>query len=173
VWFYFSILGIPINKSITIKICDMNNQLPLFSAGMKPVFKTASNPVWKRMPGKVTFESSETDFSIQFVHLNKEPKIEKVYFAFCYPFSYEDCEKMLDDYDKLYKEHKSIYYNREVPILSNEGRKLNLLTITSHLNKTEMREPVIDKMFSNKENINLRPFISYQPESTQENCQDL
>ena len=60
------------------------------------------------------------------------PKAAEVYFAYSFPFSYEDCEKMLRQLGKEARNLKEVYYRDEVMVNSCEQRSVHLLTISSH-----------------------------------------
>ena len=142
----------------------MNNQARLFSSGMKPVYRCTSTGEWKRIPGKCSYQCTNKEFSIEFVHVFNSLPDEKVFFAFTFPFSYTDCEDKLNRLQAKYGSHPSIYFHRETAILSCESRKMELLTITSHTNKTEEREPLIDGLFPlSKGDKSTRPFIFDKP----------
>jgi hypothetical protein len=65
-----------------------------------------------------------------------------VYFAYTFPFSYEDCEKNLEKLANEAKKMKSVYYCDEVLIRSPEGRRIHLLTVTSSEGETEDVESI-------------------------------
>ena len=69
------------------------------------------------------------------------------YFALTYPFSYSDCQKYLDNYEKIYSDHSQIYFHRELLGTTLEGRRLDLLTITGRNAETEEREEYIPELF--------------------------
>ena len=58
---------------------------------MRPVFKTTKNEKWKSIPTPLEFVDNDEDdclnvaFRFQFV-----PDIKEYWFAYCYPFSYEE-----------------------------------------------------------------------------------
>jgi len=64
-------------------------------------------------------------------------KNTEVFFAYSYPFSFQDCEAFLRYLYKETKSIKTIYYKDEILIKSPEKRPIHLLTVTSIENKEE------------------------------------
>ena len=78
--------------------------------------------------------NNSQQFILQFQHMFGYASTETTYFAFSYPFSYEESTEMLDLMEeKLTRpEHQSsIYFHREVLYYSLEGRKMEIVTISS------------------------------------------
>jgi hypothetical protein len=50
----------------------------------------------------------ENNFLMSFVHRIPDRRDSIIYFAFCFPFSYEECQKMLEKYDAELKYCKDI-----------------------------------------------------------------
>ena len=81
------------------------------------------------------------------------------YFAFCFPFSYAECQQMLARLDQQFApgEEKdpishpphpeSIYYHRDLLCQSVEGRRVDLLTVSSHHGITEEEEHSLEGIF--------------------------
>lgn len=62
------------------------------------------------------------------------PPSETVYFAFSYPWSYEDSQGKIDDIESkfaLAPPEKNLYFHRETIYHSIEGRKMEMMTISS------------------------------------------
>ncbi|NXX76891.1 CBPC5 protein, partial [Urocolius indicus] len=98
----------------------------------------------------------ETQFVLSFVHRFLEHRGATTYFAFCYPFSYTECQEMLAQLDSRFQECRhmspaspldSVYYHRELLCHSLDKRRVDLLTITSCHGMLEKREPRLDKLF--------------------------
>ena len=81
-------------------------------------------------------KEDDTELHFEFVF----PKHNQVFFAYSYPFSYEDSEKMLRILLKEAKSLKNIYYKDEILIKSYEGRSVHLLTLSSNGDKEDNRE---------------------------------
>ncbi|ERE67390.1 cytosolic carboxypeptidase-like protein 5 [Cricetulus griseus] len=164
-WFYFSVRGGTPGKLIKINIMNMNKQSKLYSQGMAPFVRTLpSRPRWERIRDRPTFEASsslgrktmtETQFVLSFVHRFVEGRGATTFFAFCYPFSYSDCQDLLNQLDQRFPENHSthssaldsIYYHRELLCYSLDGLRVDLLTVTSCHGLREDREPRLEQLF--------------------------
>uniref|UniRef100_A0A8C3T0M5 Cytosolic carboxypeptidase-like protein 5 n=1 Tax=Chelydra serpentina TaxID=8475 RepID=A0A8C3T0M5_CHESE len=156
-WFYFSVKGGAPGKLIKINIVNMNKQSKLYSQGMTPFVRTLPvRPRWERIRERPTFEMMETQFVLSFVHRFLEYRGATTYFAFCYPFSYTECQEMLAQLDSRFEECKymspsspldSIYYHRELLCRSLDNLRVDLLTVTSCHGMREAREPRLDNLF--------------------------
>ncbi|XP_052042191.1 cytosolic carboxypeptidase-like protein 5 isoform X2 [Apodemus sylvaticus] len=155
-WFYFSVRGGTPGKLIKINIMNMNKQSKLYSQGMAPFVRTLpSRPRWERIRERPTFEMTETQFVLSFVHRFVEGRGATTFFAFCYPFSYSDCQDLLSQLDQRFPENysthssplDSIYYHRELLCYSLDGLRVDLLTITSCHGLRDDREPRLEQLF--------------------------
>ncbi|XP_062850737.1 cytosolic carboxypeptidase-like protein 5 isoform X2 [Trichomycterus rosablanca] len=157
-WFYFSVRGVLPGKLLKINIMNMNKQSKLYSQGMAPFVRTFPVKMrWERVRERPTFEMSENQFFLSFVHRVLDVKGVITYFAFCYPFSYTECQDMLLQLDQrlLSSSHAlgpcspadSLYYHRELLCYSLDGHRVDLLTITSCHGMLEEREPRLEKLF--------------------------
>jgi len=60
--------------------------------GMKPVYKSSEDPDWKPIPGlldKVPSKDDDDNYNVSF-KFEFVPTIKEYWFAYCYPFSYEE-----------------------------------------------------------------------------------
>ncbi|XP_068792685.1 cytosolic carboxypeptidase-like protein 5 isoform X6 [Struthio camelus] len=156
-WFYFSVKGGAPGKLIKLHILNMNKQSRLYSQGMSPFVRTLPvRPRWERIRERPSFEMVETQFVLSFVHRFLEYRGATTYFAFCYPFSYTECQEMLAQLDSRFEECKymspsspldSVYYHRELLCHSLDKLRVDLLTVTSCHGMLEKREPRLDKLF--------------------------
>ncbi|NXL68461.1 CBPC5 protein, partial [Chordeiles acutipennis] len=98
----------------------------------------------------------ETQFVLSFVHRFLEHRGATTYFAFCYPFSYAECQEMLAQLDGRFQECRhmspsspldSVYYHRELLCHSLDKLRVDLLTVSSCHGMLEKREPRLDKLF--------------------------
>ncbi|XP_064364215.1 cytosolic carboxypeptidase-like protein 5 isoform X2 [Dromaius novaehollandiae] len=156
-WFYFSVKGGAPGKLIKLHILNMNKQSRLYSQGMSPFVRTLpARPRWERIRERPSFEMVEAQFVLSFVHRFLECRGATTYFAFCYPFSYTECQEMLAQLDSRFEECRhmspsspldSVYYHRELLCHSLDKLRVDLLTVTSCHGMLEKREPRLDKLF--------------------------
>ncbi|XP_038251688.1 cytosolic carboxypeptidase-like protein 5 isoform X5 [Dermochelys coriacea] len=117
-WFYFSVKGGAPGKLIKINIVNMNKQSKLYSQGMSPFVRTLPvRPRWERIRERPTFEMMETQFVLSFVHRFLEYRGATTYFAFCYPFSYTECQEMLAHLDSRFEECKYMSPSRSAQLV--------------------------------------------------------
>ncbi|XP_069829354.1 cytosolic carboxypeptidase-like protein 5 isoform X2 [Dendropsophus ebraccatus] len=160
-WFYFSVRGGAPGKVIKINIMNMNKQSKLYGQGMAPFVRTV--PIrsrWERIRDRPTFQMVENQFVLSFVHRFLDCRGATTYFAFCFPFSYEECQELLSGLDDRFSDSRlmfpgssppdSIYYQRELLCHSLEGLRVDLLTISSCHGMMEEREPRLDKLFPDR-----------------------
>ena len=84
---------------------------------------------------------------LSFEHrFDTDPK-EVTYFALTYPFSYSDCQNLLNKYEKSFANHPKIYFHRELLVKSLQGRRVDLITITSKENQMKDEEDSIPYLF--------------------------
>ncbi|XP_015471318.1 cytosolic carboxypeptidase-like protein 5 isoform X2 [Parus major] len=156
-WFYFSVRGGAPGKLIKLHILNMNKQSRLYAQGMTPFVRTLPvRPRWERIRQRPSFQVVETQFVLSFVHRFLEHRGATTYFAFCYPFSYTECQDMLAQLDGRFQDCRhmspsspldSVYYHRELLCHSLDKQRVDLLTITSCHGMQEKREPRLDKLF--------------------------
>nr|XP_033795625.1 LOW QUALITY PROTEIN: cytosolic carboxypeptidase-like protein 5 [Geotrypetes seraphini] len=163
-WFYFSVRGGMPGKLLKINIMNMNKQTKLYSQGMAPLVRTVPlKPRWERVRDRPVFEMVDNNFVLSFTHRLLDCR-GTTYFAFCYPFSYEDCQEMLKKLDDRFGDCKhlspkspldSLYYHREPLCQSLDGLHVDLLTVSSCHGMLDEREQRLDKLFPDK--CTLRP----------------
>ena len=78
-----------------------------------------------------TFFNNDEQFTMQFSHMFAYPENSVTYFAFTFPFSYQESIELTDDIETRLKDQPNIYFNREILYYSLEGRPMELLTISS------------------------------------------
>ena len=107
-WFHFCVTGGVAGQILTINIFNMNKQSRLYSQGLQPVVRvengSPSQLQWGRHCVNVEYDSEDGEFSLTFSYelTPKHSANTCVYFAFCYPFSYTECQDMLADFDAKY-----------------------------------------------------------------------
>ncbi|XP_024912413.1 cytosolic carboxypeptidase-like protein 5 isoform X3 [Cynoglossus semilaevis] len=156
-WFYFSVQGIAPSKMLKINVMNMNNQRKLYSQGMAPLVRTLPGKNrWERIRDRPTSEIIDNQFVLSFNHRLSEVRGATTYFSFCFPFSYSECQEMLQELDKSYSTAAhlcpssstgSVYYHRELLCLSLDGNRVDLLTVTNCNGMLEEREPRLPNLF--------------------------
>lgn len=73
--------------------------------------------------------------------------MSKTFFAMCEPLSYTDLQVHLSEMEKRFQKNQQIYFVREHLTNTLEGRRIDLLTITSFKEVAFEREALIDKLF--------------------------
>ena len=85
--------------------------------------------------------STDKEIEAQFnFHFNFDNKTIPVYFAMTYPYSYSELQDDLALLEKAATFQRSIYFKRELLVKSYEGRRIDLLTISSHSSNREKPE---------------------------------
>ena len=97
-------------------------------------------------------DDKNNEFLLSFNYRTSENPNAITYFAFTYPFSYTDLQNYLKKVDaRMTKQSTNfaddIYYHRENAINSLEGRRLDILTISSYYNILSDREAKIKDLF--------------------------
>ncbi|XP_018553441.1 cytosolic carboxypeptidase-like protein 5 isoform X1 [Lates calcarifer] len=156
-WFYFSVRGAAPGKILKINVMNMNNQRKLYSQGMAPLVRTLPGKNrWERIRDRPTSEIVDNQFILSFTHRLLEVRGATTYFSFCYPFSYSECQEMLQQLDESYPNATqlspssapgSVYYHRELLCHSLDGNRVDLLTVTNCSGMLEEREPRLPKLF--------------------------
>ncbi|XP_043492312.1 cytosolic carboxypeptidase-like protein 5 isoform X2 [Polistes fuscatus] len=157
-WFYFGVKACSPGICVRFNIINLNKQVRMFSQGMCPVYKIIPGQLhWERIHDKPTYKVDQTgsDFTLSFTYYTPENQKAITYFAFTYPFSYTDLQNYLKKIDiKMAKRFVTstddIYYHRECAIKSLEGRRLDVLTISSYHNILSVREDRFNNMFPEK-----------------------
>ncbi|KAL4483174.1 hypothetical protein ABPG74_019200 [Tetrahymena malaccensis] len=151
-WFYFSVTGVNAETTLTFSIMNLNFQNKMFREGMQPTFKSSLSNTWQRVKSNIasTMENNDNGLEITWTHKFESPE-EKVWFSFTYPFSYEDNEKFLKEYEQTFQNDSEIYMHRCTLIKSKEDRKIELLTISSQTNKLNQQEKAIPNLFTDPE----------------------
>uniref|UniRef100_A0A7S3GAH4 tubulin-glutamate carboxypeptidase n=1 Tax=Palpitomonas bilix TaxID=652834 RepID=A0A7S3GAH4_9EUKA len=154
-WFYFSFRrlkgSLPGGLALQFTITNINPQGTLFSHDMRPSYRAPPLvPDWRRLPTSSSYEKVEDavkEGKVTF-RFRTEKGQEKLYFAFCFPFSYSDTQRMLKKLERKFSGQKGIekgvYFERELLTNSLDGRRVDLLTISSPKGLTELNEPAVD-----------------------------
>lgn len=135
-WFYFQVTA-PKGVMLTIVVKNLNLQGKMFREGHRPVYCGADS-VWNRVTGLITYQAAGEDLSLFEVTFRHHFTEECVSFAFSYPWSYEQNQVFLSHL--VSSVSSDIYIHRENLIPSLEGRRCDLLTISSYDNITDQCE---------------------------------
>ncbi|GLG96635.1 uncharacterized protein GBIM_03561 [Gryllus bimaculatus] len=158
-WFYFGIRGGTPCANMQLNIVDLNKQTKMYSQGMAPVCRIVPGKHhWERIKEKPQFRVVDNVFILTFKYRTPENPRATVYFAFTYPYPYFELQNMLHTIDNRFKVNQDesrkrsvdlddIYYHRECVCYSLEGRRIDLITISSHHFITEDQEPRLKFLF--------------------------
>lgn len=159
-WFYFGIKGGQPGKLLRINILNLNRQGKLYGQGMTPLVKVVpSRNKWERIRDKPKYETVDGQFRLSFTYRFPDQRSGVHYFAFCYPYSYSDCQAKLDDLDRSFticqqmtpsEPKDSIYFYRELLCYTLDSLRVDLLTITSAKGMVEEREESLPSLFPDK-----------------------
>ncbi|CAG0902311.1 unnamed protein product [Darwinula stevensoni] len=153
-WFCFGLKGGPPGCLLQLNLMNLNRQKKLFSQGMSPVFMVL--PVqrqWERIPGKTSFENTESAFTVRFQFRMPSMEGAESYIAFTYPHNYAKLEDILLRLDQRYPQPRSltpppnprgIYYFRETLCYSLDGRRVDMMTVTSNDGASNLCEDPFD-----------------------------
>lgn len=152
---------------------------------MQPVMRFGNCGRWERVKDKPQFQTEDGNFVMSFCHHVPETPHLDISYAFTYPFTYTECQAMLEKFDekfsrseenlkamiaqvllaknqsnlKVTDEHNGgdsgsssdildqIYFKRELLINSLEGRRVDLLTITSFEGIMTRKEDSLGNLF--------------------------
>ena len=139
---------------------NLNKQGRLFEMGMLPVFRTVpGHEKWSRIYTRPTWHTSPTEpahFQMSFVHRIADKRDTVTFFAFCFPFGYDECQSMLEKLDEQFTacrqmaeqsppvDPEAIYYHRELLCHSLDKRRVDLITVTGCNQMVKQREARFD-----------------------------
>ncbi|XP_064284881.1 BEN domain-containing protein 5-like isoform X6 [Passer domesticus] len=111
---------------------------------MAPMVKSTSRPKWQRIPSKNVYYYRCPDHRKNYVMsfafcFDRED--DTYQFAYCYPYTYTRLQHYLDNLQRRNMD----YFCRELLGLSVQKRRLDLLTITSPEDKTDLENSVMQK----------------------------
>lgn len=94
--------GFAVGETYTFIIRAMTGQAKLYAAGLKPVFRETPNDDqnWYAISGQISWKTAVDGFLINFEHEFSCEAHQSVYFAFTYPFGYNDCLQKIDNIEK-------------------------------------------------------------------------
>ncbi|XP_055528615.1 uncharacterized protein LOC129720831 isoform X1 [Wyeomyia smithii] len=104
-WFYFAVTGGRPHQIVKFNVMNLNKQAKLFSQGMHPVMKVGPGGRWERTKDKPSYAVTNDVFFISFLHRAPDSPETKTYYAFTFPFSYNDLLEQLGNFDKRFGRH--------------------------------------------------------------------
>lgn len=153
-WFYFGIQATQPGALVRLNLINLNKQGKMYNQGMAPVTRTLpGKPQWERIRDRPVHSTDDNAFTLTFKYRTVENLKATTFFAFTYPFSFAELQISLNSIDlKMLplppmQSPDDIYYCRECLIYSLEGRRVDLLTITSHHGITTDREERLKNLF--------------------------
>uniref|UniRef100_A0A6P7FUV6 Cytosolic carboxypeptidase-like protein 5 n=1 Tax=Diabrotica virgifera virgifera TaxID=50390 RepID=A0A6P7FUV6_DIAVI len=153
-WFYFGVKAPGPAMLVKFNIVDLNRQGKMYSQGMAPVYRIIpGKPRWERIFDKPTHCLNDDIFTLSFKFRTPDNVDSVVYFAFTYPFSVTELEKMLTNVDSKYLHVKhvaddDVYYVRETVCHSCDGKPIDLITISSYHGISKEREEKLKNLFN-------------------------
>ncbi|XP_060801706.1 cytosolic carboxypeptidase-like protein 5 isoform X2 [Amyelois transitella] len=161
-WFYFGVQASESNVLVRLNLINLNKQGKMYNQGMAPVTRTLpGKPQWERIRDRPIHSTDDNTFTLSFKYRTAENQKATTFFAFTYPFSFAELQIALNSIDlKMLPlpapvTPDDIYYCRECLIYSLEGRRVDLLTISSHHGITNEREDRLKNLFPDNQE---RPF---------------
>lgn len=121
---------------------------------------------WKRCQGSYQWKYEENSFNVTFTHTfnNFNSQTDTAYFAWTYPFSFQESLNQTKKLVKKYIEHPDIYIHREVLYYSRERRPMEMITFSSREKISDEREELMDGLFPEAYgNPETRPFKFDKP----------
>ncbi|XP_077408066.1 cytosolic carboxypeptidase-like protein 5 [Vanacampus margaritifer] len=156
-WFHFSVHGVTPGRVLKINVMNMNNQRKLYSQGMAPLVRTfPGKDKWERVRDRPVIELVRSQFILSFTHRLVEVRGATTFFSFCFPFSYAECQEMLQRLDDSHRDSAQlgpasppgeVYYQRELVCRSLDGNRVDLLTVTNCSGMRDEREPRLPHLF--------------------------
>ncbi|KAJ8727389.1 hypothetical protein PYW07_001508 [Mythimna separata] len=161
-WFYFGVQASEAGILVRLNLINLNKQGKMYNQGMAPVTRTLpGKPQWERIRDRPVHSTDDNTFTLSFKYRTPENLKATTFFAFTYPFSFAELQIALNSIDlKMLplpapQSPDDIYYTRECLIYSLEGRRVDLLTISSHHGITTEREERLRNLFPDNQE---RPF---------------
>ncbi|CAH8554155.1 unnamed protein product [Schistosoma haematobium] len=165
-WFYFSMRGYSPGKIMRATIMNMNKQSKIYSQGFSPIYRVCSPSVaqsrWKRIRDKPFWELVNGQFLLTFIHRFQDPRGSITYFAFCYPWTYNEMQTQLNKLDCIFHYNKNENVNVNNKSLCSKYNTMKLSQINNNdksedtsksspelltslnMNKTKMNNVTVD-----------------------------
>lgn len=164
VWFYFSVSNVDLagatSRTFTFRIKNMNkHQHQNYLDGMVPAYcGPSTGDKWQYLPTPlkgIECINNKLEIAFEYTFTSQDAQYP-TYFAFTFPYTYTRYLEFASQLEGAYAEDPDIYFQRELLTYSLEGRRIDLLTITSQdpsiatQNSPEI-EPNLEDLFENCE----------------------
>ena len=142
-WFYFSIANIQMGKVLFL-INNYSKPFSLFAKGMRPlmyIVPKEGKPHWSRGGSDISYspnseliennhesKSGSQRYTLSFSHFF-DKAVDKVFFAFCHPYTYTDLQTFLHQLES--DPQKTKFFKRDRLCTTLAGNRCDLLTITA------------------------------------------
>lgn len=150
-WFYFTMTNVKYGDSYTFNVVSSTRHVNLYKFDMRPVYRSqGTSHKWIRIKTPARFGKEEGG-CLSF-DLNIDAHDGKIEIAFTYPYTYTMLQQELTQFDSLTSEFatKSIYYCRELLIITPDNLRVDLLTISSMEGISDVREETPVHTFPNQ-----------------------
>lgn len=142
-WFYFRVVDErdTEHRVARFRLTNINRQGGLYKNGFRVTTRRGSNRDckcwaslhgcggWSRLKSAVSYRERDGSAELQWDYVF-EQRGDEVEFAFSYPYSYEELQQTLEAAARL-AQTRRIFLHREVLCYSRQGRRVDLVTITS------------------------------------------
>lgn len=147
-WYFFRVAGGKVGQTVQISLMDLNQVAKVYNQDLRPCVRVAGETAcWRRHDEPAFFKVFPDRLMVTFCYTFHSPY--PVYFAFYYPFSYSDNQRLLNLVDARLQfpavtglrqtprrqrqeiNPRDIYYHRELLVRTPEKRRVELLTISS------------------------------------------
>jgi len=151
-WFHFVVTGLPLGCVLRIQLVNAANHTGLYKHDMRPVYRSSStNQKWQRIKSSVRF-SKVDDINFMVFEHGVDTENDAIYFAFTYPYSYSTLQNelaaMMESHTNDFDTSDSIFCQRELLTESCDGRRIDLLTISSMEGVAlKEKEPLLPGLF--------------------------
>ncbi|KAL4471783.1 hypothetical protein ABPG72_008801 [Tetrahymena utriculariae] len=155
-WFYFSVTGLDCKAKFNIlrlkmlynlwSNANINSYKPVFRIGEEGEFSRLKTPI------NLVYDEKDNVLKLNFSFDFSTTLDQNVYFSFSYPYSYQRNIEFIDQLANQYTNDPDIYFNREILTYTPQLRLINLLTISSHDEKSPQKESYIsDALFPERD----------------------
>ena len=113
---------------------------------MKPVYRSDAEPEWKPIKSDLDFvDIDDGPLKISF-RFTFKPNAKNYWFAYCYPYSFDESQKMINAFERKFALDDKIYFHKELLTRTREGRPMEMITISSRTHMTKNFEPRFNKL---------------------------